>query len=546
MTPDEIREQISIISVCERDGMVFKRKGREMVALCPFHEDRNPSFRVSVEKGVWMCDPCDCGGSVIDYVAKKKGISIKEAIEDLGGTKNAPGCPPVRPKLAKIYSYTNELGEEVYQAIRTEPKGFRQRHRVEGKWVWNMDGVQRVLYNLPEVMKAKEVWECEGEKDVDALTKLGLVATCNVGGAGKWMDAYSEVLRGKDVILIPDNDEAGKRHVAQIMESLVGKVASTRRIILPGVPDKGDVSDFIAAHPKDAKDLLLDLAAKVPKLINGIDIPILSMEEMEHKYVEFQKHSESSVLDLGKWLPSLGKYVRGLVPGEVVTILSETGTGKTSVLQNIALAISPMKSLLFELELPESLTFERFMAMQHNITGEAVWNMYKGGNDMALGACKSVYTCSLSKLTPEGIEKLIIQSELKIGERPRVVLIDYIGLVQGKGMGRYERTASVAEELKIIAKSTGTIIIAASQVNRNKDREEIGLHDAKGAGEIENSSGLCLGMWRDTTTDSILNIKILKNTKGRKGMKIRCTISSTLRIFEVEREEKKNIDRTPD
>ena len=63
-----------------------------------------------------------------------------------------------------------------------------------------MEGVERVLYNLPAVTKSQEGWICEGEKDADNLTALGYVATCNVGGAGKWLDGYTESLKGKDVV----------------------------------------------------------------------------------------------------------------------------------------------------------------------------------------------------------------------------------------------------------------------------------------------------------------------------------------------------------
>jgi putative DNA primase/helicase len=62
----------------------------------------------------------------------------------------------------------------------------------------------------------------EGEKDVDLLAKLGLVATTNSEGAGKWRDEYTATLKGRHVAIVPDNDEEGRAHMEQIAERLDG------------------------------------------------------------------------------------------------------------------------------------------------------------------------------------------------------------------------------------------------------------------------------------------------------------------------------------
>jgi 5S rRNA maturation endonuclease (ribonuclease M5) len=85
-----------------------------------------------------------------------------------------------------------------------------------------------VLYRLPDVLKASSVLVCEGEKDCETAREIGLLATCNVGGAGKWRDEYSESLRGKRVFLVADADEPGRRHAQQVAKSLHGKVESLK------------------------------------------------------------------------------------------------------------------------------------------------------------------------------------------------------------------------------------------------------------------------------------------------------------------------------
>jgi RecA-family ATPase len=155
-------------------------------------------------------------------------------------------------KIVASYDYTDEFGTLLFQVVRLAPKTFRQR-RPDGKggWIWNLEGVTRVLYRLPELLEAialeRRVFVAEGEKDVETLARLGIVATCNPGGAGKWRDAYADQLAGADVVVLPDHDKAGRNHAEAIARSLVDKAARVRLLELPGLPDKGDASDWFAA-----------------------------------------------------------------------------------------------------------------------------------------------------------------------------------------------------------------------------------------------------------------------------------------------------------
>src|SRR5206468_4050366 len=90
------------------------------------------------------------------------------------------------------------------------------------------------------------VFVAEGEKDVDRLWAEGLIATTNVGGAGRWRDEDAELLRGRNVAVIADNDDVGREHAAKVATSLHGRAATVRVLELPVGP-KGDVSDFLDA-----------------------------------------------------------------------------------------------------------------------------------------------------------------------------------------------------------------------------------------------------------------------------------------------------------
>lgn len=517
----------------------------ELVALCPFHNEKTPSFTVNPVKNVFYCFGCGINGSVIDFVSKKDGSTIGQAMEKL--SKRHPGAIASHSskslEIEKKYFYYNEKNEEVFRVIRYKPKTFRQCRVVDGKPVWSLEGVKRVLYRLPQIIKAQQVLITEGEKDVETLVGLGFEATCNAGGSGKWMDAYTDSLKGKDIVICPDNDEPGKKHADILIQSLTGKVNSIKLITIPE-PFK-DVSEWNEANKEKRKTetFIQEWIDNAPN-IQGLDLPIYTMADLEKGYREFVQESEKHTLNF-EWLPGLRKHVRGLVPGELVAILADTGVGKTAIIQNIAFHARPLKVLLFELELADHLIFERFTQIRYKVDGGSVETAYKNGTSLSAkddDRTSHIFTCPLSRQTPETIEKFIVQSELKIGQRPNVVIIDYVGLVQGVGGSRYERLSHIAEEIKRIAKATKTIIIIASQVHRkDSDDNEIYLHDAKDSGSIENSAGLVIGAWKETQEKMML--KILKNTKGGSGWKIPCNFDGrTLTITEMKETPKNPYD----
>lgn len=528
MTRDQFIADNRIEEVLSSRGVRLAGGGDERSSKCPFHEDRNASMSVNVIKGTWFCHAGCGGGSVIDLLAKFSGVSPLDYIKSQGigsEPRKAPSVSTAKPEIETIYSYTDALGGELFQVVRMRPKTFRQRHSQGGAWVWNMDGVERVLYRLPEVLKAQTVWVVEGEKDADNLARLGITATCNVGGAGKWLDGYTETLSGKDVVICGDNDKAGKEHVEKVFDSIAGKVKSARLVVLP--QQFKDVSDYIASCGPEAGKKIEALKEEATPFIKGIKLPLFTMAELESKYQLQVRSSSETMLDLGKWLPSLGRRIRPLVPGELVLLLGDTGTGKSALLQNIALSAAPIKTLFFELELPAELMFERFVAIKSKQACSFIEEAYRTemdsfGPDFLEKAFPHLFICTESRMSLEQLETYITRSELKIGVKPKLVCLDYVQLISGQGK-RYERTSDTAEGLKVIAKSTGTIIVMASQVTRSQDENpEVSLHSGKDSGALENSAGLVLGAWRDPEDKTLLHLKVLKNTKGTGGIQIEC------------------------
>jgi hypothetical protein len=176
--------------------------------------------------------------------------------------------PSDKGRIVAIYDYTDAEGTLLFQVVRKEPKRFLQRQpNPEGKGhIWNLTGVQKVLYRLQKVQQAVKashtVFLVEGEKDVHALEGWKACATTNAGGADKWDPSYERALIGAKLVLIPDNDEAGLQHMRRVARALHGKAESIRILELPGLPEKGDVSDWIAAG--GTYDEFRELVRKTP------------------------------------------------------------------------------------------------------------------------------------------------------------------------------------------------------------------------------------------------------------------------------------------
>ncbi len=234
----------------------FREKGN---SYCPFHEDNNASLQLS--QGMAYCHAEKKGWDVVALHQAAMGTTFQETVKTLAqelglGSPDKNGTrsdQKTKPKIVATYDYTDEAGELLFQVVRFDPKGFRQR-RPDGKggWNWNLEGVQRVIYNLPRVLKSSEVFICEGEKDCDALNALGLTATTSPQGAGKWLPEYCRAFDGvEQVAILPDNDEPGRKHAldvaGKLFDSRLVRAQNIKILELPGLPPKGDVSDWLAS-----------------------------------------------------------------------------------------------------------------------------------------------------------------------------------------------------------------------------------------------------------------------------------------------------------
>ena len=304
-----------VLGLLEERGLVVK-KGREWLCHCPAHDDSNPSLNVAEGDDGRVLIKCRSRGCSTRSIVAALGLTQRDLFENGDASQTN-----LNDRILRTYDYLDEEGKLLYQAVRLRApppknKDFRQR-RPDGRggWIWDLKKIRRLLYRLPELLKAdpaKIVFLVEGEKDVETLVKLGLVATTNPMGAGKWRQEYADSLKGRIVVILADNDDPGRKHANQLADSLKGIAASVKIVELPGLPEKGDVSDWVEErvagsaevvdYPAIARELMA-LVEQPAKVINPIAEdagPPVMLSDAGNAY-QFRLHHGDRVRHVDVW-----------------------------------------------------------------------------------------------------------------------------------------------------------------------------------------------------------------------------------------------------
>ena len=223
-------------------------------ARCPAHDDSRNSLSVRLSDDQTCLIHCFAGCDTRDVVSAM-GLTMSDLFPPKEKkAKNQSG------KIVATYDYVNEDNVLIYQVVRYDPKSFRQRRPGPNEsWLYDLKGVSPLLYRLPDLKRriTEPIFLVEGEKDVNSLHAIGLLATSASGGAAKkWDVGFTPHFAGRDVIIIPDNDEPGQKYGQSVAQALSGVASSVKILTIPNMPIKGDVSDYLGLMCGDRESLL--------------------------------------------------------------------------------------------------------------------------------------------------------------------------------------------------------------------------------------------------------------------------------------------------
>ena len=462
----------------------LRRQGSGWTARCPNHEDQHNSLSVNVGDDGRILVKCHAGCDTADVVSQM-GLTMKDLTPR----------HPQQGDTEAIYDYTDENGGLKYQAIRKRGKRFAQRcPDGQGGWIWSTKDVQRYPYRLTDLLEStsEQVFVVEGEKDVDRLRQHDLVATCNVGGAGKWTDSLSPWLAGRSVVILPDNDNAGREHAKKVAKSLDGIARSVLVLELPGLPQKGDVSDWLDQGHSVAE--LKELVAS-PRTAG-----IASLRDATMTFIDRLRGEQPRLIDSG--ISELDYAVSGgFEHGEQIVVAGRPGHGKSAIgMQMVySLAKQGMSTLVISEEMGTAALAKRTIQFASDIEAEH-WryrpDALQADVEAHFGERSPIYVVHDVGSAASALE---IAQEAKSELGIRAVMIDYAQLLRGVGRSRYDQVTDVSVTLSKLARQFGLLTVVLCQLNRGiESRQAIipSMSDLRDSGQLEQDADVIVfGVW---------------------------------------------------
>lgn len=361
-TIEDVKQRMDVVEIVSA-FVKLKKEGSNLVACCPFHNEKSPSFKVSKAKQIYKCFGCGKTGDAIAFVREHEKVGYPEAVRIIAALLNIEvrdeGPKPVyqRPKHSPTpvlngmveYFKGRGISEKTVQAfgitqsVEWMHKAQAQvpvinfnyflngelinvKYRGEGKDFKLAKGAELIFYNLDAVKDSKAVIIVEGEMDALAIHEAGLTEVISVpNGAAKsgsnsnlkYLDNCAGLFgQYEQIILAVDNDEAGR----QLREELARRLGKNRCLIV----------DYPEGC-KDANDVLMKFgkAGVVNMITNAAEFPIEGIMDMDQMFDEVQDYYMNGYpKGVRVGIPGFDDHV-SLMPGQYTTITGTPGSGKS-------------------------------------------------------------------------------------------------------------------------------------------------------------------------------------------------------------------------
>lgn len=486
------------------------RRGKGKVH-CPLHDDRTPSLDIQASDNgtpLLFCHSC----------RNSDGIIAELRARDLWS--KPASVPTAAPREVARYHYQNPDGSHAYDIIRSEPKTFRASRTIPE--------AERVIYHLPEVLAAvaakQVVHVVEGEKDADALRSIGLIATCNPFGAGKFLDRYAEPLIRANVVVWADKDDAGRKHATDVAQKVSVAARSVKIIESPVGKDAADAVE--AGATALAIEVLVD---DTPEWESSERV-IYTSKHLADEYREILVKRKAGDPEYIGWPMGFKALDREMVysPGDLVLLAGNSGVGKSTLLASLERRAT-VPTMYFSVEMSRTQLMNRRVSAA---TGIDSWKIRRGAlsNDEY-----AQVMAELDRIEQDDQRALVdnpslttaqLESILRIARvrfNVRVAYVDHVGRLTDKdGESGYERTTNIAKALARIARSTGTAIVAAVQVNRKGDRlsgEPPFKSEMRDSGVLEEEAAIVLALGRAEGATAT-KLAVRKNRHGIDGFTV--------------------------
>ena len=417
------------------------------------------SLSVDLVAGTFYCHELADGGGVVDLIRYKapetaeNGGVARWFSENLGIDDEKPKAPF---KTVASWDYHDADGAVQYTVTRREngegDKTYRQL-TARGLKPSADAAFVPLPYQLPEMLAAPDavVYIAEGEKAADALRAVGLVATTNSGGANNWdkMGRLNKWFEVRQVVILPDNDEPGRRHAASVARHLGGVAAAIKIVELTRLPEKGDAVDYLAARSVE------DLRAEVREV-----------EVLEVDSIPVQSVFTVYTLEELEALPEPQFLVEGvLIEGTDAVLYGESEAHKSGTAISMACAVAGGRewmgrktrqgAVLFVAGEGGALLSRRFAATLKHEGVERAQNIHVISDNVDAYAGE-VHIEALTALAED--------------IRPALIVWDTISQHSGSATENSDEMKNVLRNMRIIARSCGAANLILAHPGKDLER----------------------------------------------------------------------------
>ena len=484
---DEIKSTTDILDIIS-EHVKLKRDGVHMTGLCPFHQERTPSFKVNPKLQIYKCFGCGKSGDAINFLQEYRNLNYIEAIKFIAAKYNIPitesakqyekPIPRLTQPVNQVVDYFNKRGISnatishfnITQSVEWMPKQqteipvicfnyYRNKELVNIKFRGKekdfklAKNAELIFYNLDSIQAASEVIIVEGEVDCLSLHECGVINAVSVpNGAAtgyqqlKYLDSCWQDFEGKEKIIIAtDNDEPGNN----LRDELARRLGFNRcyKIIYP--EGCKDMNEVLVKYGKEKVINIIDNAKQWP--IEGV----LTMDDLYPVVSEYylNGYPKGCAAGLGEFDSLL--HFSG---GQMTIITGSPGSGKSEFLDWIITSLARnhnWKVGVCSFENPAAIhvtkLMEKFIGLSFSFRKNPEHRMQIKDFETAVGLTDLYFSfidISQTEVTIEGILSKCRELVLRTGIK--AVVLDPWNYIEHKIPVGYTETQYISEALSMV------------------------------------------------------------------------------------------------
>lgn len=552
---DQIKSAADIVEIISGE-IKLKKDGTDMSGLCPFHNEKTPSFKVSKAKGYYKCFGCGKSGDSISFLMEYRNINYIEAIKFIASKynieideSNAKTYEKPPPRLEKLLPATLDyfakrgisnntlLRLGVTESVEWMPKANAEtkvicfnyikddqliniKYRAKDKDFKLHKNAELIFYNIDSLKDEKSAFIVEGEIDCLSLFEAGIynvVSVPNGAGTGqqqlKYLDNCWKEFEGIEIIyIITDNDEPGNN----LREELARRLGKDRCYKIAYPDDCKDANDVLVKHGKQMIHSMIESAKKWP--IDGL-ITMDDVYEDVCNYYEngYPKGCEAGIGEFDQLLTFSG--------GQMTVITGTPNSGKSEFIDYITTSLArrhKWKFALCSFENPAAIhvtkLMEKFIGLSFNFRKDPAHRMNQDEFNDAIGLTDQYFSfinIAQVDVTVQGLIDKLKEVVLKTGVKG--IVIDPWNYVEHKVPPGYSETQYISECLTLIKeftlKTDTHVFIVAHPKKLQKDHTgqypPATMYDISGSAHFFNKTDNGISVHRDFKDNSV-NVYVQK------------------------------------